>query len=54
VLFHCKPVNQQKKKNNDFCIDFMGRTKTTVFEAKKGAEILLSLWAAKKCPPFFF
>jgi hypothetical protein len=26
----------------------MGRTKTTVFEAKKGAEILLSLWAAKK------
>jgi hypothetical protein len=38
---------------DDISINFMGRTKT-VFEAKKGAEILLSLWQQIQCPPFFF
>jgi hypothetical protein len=43
VLFHSKAVNQPK--NNDICINFMGRTKTKPFLKRK---ILLSLWAAKK------
>jgi hypothetical protein len=53
VLFHCKPG--QSAKNNDICINIMVRTKTKLFfEAKKGAEILLSLWAAKKVSSLLF
>jgi hypothetical protein len=43
-----------KKFPDDICINIMVRTKTTVFEAKKGAEILLSLWAAKKVSSLLF
>jgi hypothetical protein len=32
----------------------MVRTKPTVFEAKKGAEIILSLWAAEKVSSLLF
>jgi hypothetical protein len=53
VLFHCKPVNQQK--NIDMCINFMGRTKTKPFlKRKKVPKLYFHFWPPKKCPPFFF
>ena len=53
MLFHCKPVNQQK--NIDICINFMGRTKTKPFlKRKQVPKLYFHFWPPKKCPPFFF
>jgi hypothetical protein len=46
VLFHCKPVNQQK--TTIFALILWEEQRLNRFLSEKGAEILLSLWAAKK------
>ena len=48
-------VNQSiGKKTSIFALILWEEKNLTVFEAKKGAEILLSLWAAKKVSSLLF
>ena len=42
-------------KNNDICINFMGRTKTKPFlKRTKVPKFYFQFGQQKKCPPFFF
>ena len=48
-------VTQSISKNNDICINFMGRSKTKPFlKQKKMWKLYFHFWPPKKCPPFFF
>jgi hypothetical protein len=46
VLFHCKPVNQQK--TTIFALILWKELRLNRFWSEKRCQILLSLWAAKK------
>jgi hypothetical protein len=52
VLFHCKPVNQQK--TSIFALILWEEQRLNVFEVEKGAETLLSLLAPQKVSSLLF